>query len=81
MKKSKLPLNETQIVKILKKTDKMYVEMHNDFLYIIAEYIALKINNVDLQNYPKLQTYIRSIFGNIKEGEILKYNNKQKIQQ
>lgn len=31
MKKNKLPLNESQIVKILKKTDKMYIEMHNDF--------------------------------------------------
>ena len=80
MKKNSLPLNETQMVKILKKTDKMYVEMHNDFLYIIAEYIALKINNVVLQNYPKLQTYIRSIFGNIKEREVFKYNKQDKVQ-
>ena len=80
MKKSNLPLNESQIVKILKKTDDINIVYKDNNLYIITNYFALKIDSVALQNYPKLQIYIRSIFGNMQEGEAFTYTKENGIQ-
>jgi len=80
MKKSNLPLNESQIVKILKKIDCIDIVYKDNNLYIIANYFALKIDDVALQNYQKLQMYIRSIFGNIQEGEAFTYKKESGTQ-
>lgn len=80
MKKNNLPLNENQIVKILKKTDNIQSILKNNNLYIVTDYFALKIDSIALQNYPKLQMHIRSIFGNIQEGESYRYSKQYGIQ-
>ena len=80
MKKNNLPLNESKIIKILKKVDYIQLTVKDNNSYIITNYFALKIDSVALQNYPKLQVYIRSIFGNVQEGESYGHSKQDGVQ-
>ena len=67
-------LNESQVVKMLKKAKDIYIGRGLEYTFIVVEHWGLKIKSSDLNNkYEKINVYLRGLFGDLEVFERKQY--------